>query len=258
MFSLRFSFCFSALVLVLSCVSSSALAAFITPDSWSRGDKGSAYLEWDKFSGRVNTSPDVGSNNIASSTLTERVGNSFVTSSGNLYSFLSEQSYGLSVIPDTNGPSAIAQDISVMLQIRTWSFEIKEDLVTLNGQKGAVTKLFEGRDTHPVFGDFTRHEYLFKWDVSASSIYQFAWDFDKTSTSLDAVVLDMYSSGDINDFLAMPNLPVLPALPGSTMFDGQTQHAVNDFVAPVPLPASIFMLFPSLAGLFAVARKRPA
>ena len=255
-----------ALPIVLIC--SNAHAAFVSP-SWQRGNEGSAYLEWDIFTGRTNTTPDVGSSHIASSVLTEQIGQSFVTSSGNLYSFSSSQSYLLSINTDSHGPSSIAQDVQVQLQIRTLTFEIDDRLVTLNGNAGDVTLLSSGVATHPVFGTYTQYEYLFNWTVAASSIYQFAWQLDQLSTSLDAVVLDMYSSGASSGLVPYPSLPILAAIPGSNLFDGR-QLTSADFsgnstqslaavaranVSPVPVPASAPLMISALLGLIGLKRK---
>lgn len=247
--------------------SHTVLAAFISPE-WERGSVGSAYLEWDAFSGLVSTSPDIGSDNIASSTLTEQIGQSFVTSSGNLYSFTSAQSYSLAVRTDENGPSPIADTLQVQLQIRTWTWEIEDRLVTLNGEAGAVTLLAEGEGEDPVFGTYTRYEYLFEWTVAASSLYQFNWNLDELSTSLDAVVLDMYSDGSTDGLLSYPDLDLLPTIPGSELFDGNPFSRDDLFVggsgerlqgsgapAAVPVPAAAPLFISALLALLGLKRR---
>lgn len=272
----------SLFTLLMALLCSSAQAAFVSP-SWQRGSEGSAYLEWDIFAGRVNTHPDVGSNHIAASVLTEQIGQSFVTSSGNLYSFSSPQSYSLSVSTDTHGPSPIAQNVQVQLQIRTLSFEIDDRLVTLNGSAGDVSLLSTGLAAHPVFGTYTQYEYLFNWTVAASSVYQFSWQFDQLSTSLDAIVLDIFGTTDGR--LPYPSLPILAAIPGSNLFNGQ-QLTAGDFpgtaqslaavarantsqvpvsvsqvplvpvdVSQVPVPTSAPLMVSALLGLIGLKRK---
>lgn len=251
-------------VMALLLFSIGAHAAFVEPD-WERGIEGSAYLEWESFNaamGLEQTAPDVGSSNIASSVLEELIGTAFVTSSGNLYSFSSGQSYTLTVATDNNGPSPLASDVQIALQIGTWSREIEDRLVTLNGQAGDVTVLASGPSSHPIFGDFTFYEYLFEWSVASSSTYQFAWDFDQTSTSLDRVILDMYSETGIVGLVDYALLPILPSIPGSDLFDGEQLYAEDFTTSPpassvllaanqpaVPLPAAAPLM---LSGLFAL------
>ncbi len=254
--------------LLIALTGGDAHAAFISPD-WQRGSEGSAYLEWDIFAGRVNTTPDVGSSHIASSVLTEQIGQSFVTSSGNLYSFSSAQAYTLSVITDSHGPSPIARSVQVQLQIRTLTFGIDGSLVTLNGQAGDVTLLGSGAFPNPIFGGTVpAYEYLFEWNVVASSLYQFAWNLHEHSTALDAVVLDMYSSGAAAEVLLYPSLPILAAIPGSSLFNGQQLTAAHfpdtaqtlaavgrASVSPVPVPAAAPLMISALLGLVGFKRK---
>lgn len=168
-------------------------AAFVIPD-WERGSEGSAYLEWESFNSRnsnIQTTPDVGSLNFDSTILSEHIGTAFVTSSGNLYSFSTGQEYTLEVKPNSNGPSSSTQSVYVMLQLSTWSRPVDIASVTLGGKTGTATELYTGNSTHPVFGNFTAYEYLFEWNVDATDSYKFAWNMPLTSTSLDAIVLDM-------------------------------------------------------------------
>lgn len=249
----------------------SVQAAYVFPE-WERGSEGSSYLEWDSFvkppgaTNSINTIPDIGSNNIQSSVLTEHIGGAFVTSSGNLYTPFVMSDYTLVVTGDDNGPSPIAQDVQVVLQLGTWSRQIKDGDITLNGVTGDIVENDLGEFVDPVWGTYTRFWYVATWDVAASSIYQFAWLFDQTSTSLDAVVLDMYSSGEVAGLLDYALLPILPAIPGSTLFDGITQLYAEDFIghsalasrlsSPVPVPASAPLLLSGLLLLGSLMRKR--
>jgi hypothetical protein len=207
-----------------------AEAAFVAPD-WERGSEGSAYLEWDTYvkegQRSINTVPDVGSSNIESALLVEQTGRAFVTSAGNLYTFTGTQAYTLDVVTDDDGPSPLAADVAVNLQIRTWSREIEDRLVTLNGAPGDVTLLSQGQSFHPTFGTYTRFEYLFEWNVAPSSAYKFAWNFDQTSTSLDAVVLDMYGSGTVEGLAGpgcMDRPGTVPGRGGRRIDEGRSGH----------------------------------
>ncbi|MEO0421981.1 MAG: hypothetical protein AAF184_06580 [Pseudomonadota bacterium] len=237
---------------------STAHGASVAPTAWDRGQENSAYLSWDAFDGSLNTTPSEGATNVNSAALTEQLGQAFVTSSGNLYSFSSPQSYTLTVTTTSEGPSPIAQDLQVQLQIGTWSFQADHDSVTLNG-RGAdmITELSAGQQTHPVFGTFTQYEYLYTWTTSASSLYVFDWDLPSTSTSLDLVVLDMFAAGELDGLLALPFLPILPSLPGSDVFDG-SQRYPGDFPAAVPVPAAVWLFGAALLSLAGVRRRSVA
>lgn len=250
----------------------SVQAGFVNP-AWERGIEGSAYLQWESFvkppgaTNSVNTLPDVGSINIGSSVLTEHIGAAFVTGTGNLYTFNSMSDYTLVVTTDDNGPSPIAQDVQVQLQISTWSRTIKDADITLNGVTGEITEVGEDGFTTPNWDTpFTRYLYNASWNVAATGVYKFAWLLDQTSTSLDAVMLDMYSSGEISGLLVHALMPILPAIPGSTFFDGITQFNADDFIGNgiaashyatvVPLPAAAPLLLSGLLWLGLLARKR--
>ncbi|MEM9386776.1 MAG: hypothetical protein AAGA68_17080 [Pseudomonadota bacterium] len=241
---------------LLTTLTVSAHGASVTPTAWDRGQENSAYLSWDTYDGSLNTAPSEGSANVNSAVLTEQLGQAFVTSSGNLYSFSSPQSYTLTVTTTSDGPSPIAQDLQVQLVLGTWSFEADHASVTLNG-RGAdmITQLTAGQQTHPIFGTFTQYEYLYSWTTSASSLYVFDWDLPFTSTSMDLIVLDLFAAGSTDGLLALPFLPILPSLPGSDIFDG-SQRYPGDFPAAVPVPAAVWMFGAALLSLAGVRRRR--
>lgn len=269
-------------IIILTTTHSFALAAFISPTDWQRGDQGSAYLEWQSFNHKqTNTQPDIGASNIQSVQLQELVGQSFLASSNNLYS-LTHQAFTMTVATTAQGPSILSQDVSVNLQVSTWGNPVDASAATLNGQTGNIQKLYEGPDESS--GNWNQIDYLISWTIPASGLYIFNFELDQAHTSLSGVAVDMFGLASLSGIIPLPQLPILPPLPGDSVFNGQ-QLDVADYagqietiteataqtsiissssssrhmasaiqVSQVPVPSSVLLFGSALASL--IARKR--
>lgn len=133
--------CHWLLGLVLAtCASYSANAAFVSPSSWTRGDGGTTYQHWDVLNDDtigdsfiVDNTPDVGNiNPNGTATLTETTGSAFVTGSGNIYAAGGSGSAFEVAIPELDVPFP-AHNATVIVQIRTQGTEVDYNSVQING-----------------------------------------------------------------------------------------------------------------------------
>lgn len=126
--------CLLAAGLVFGLSGSLASAAFVTPQSWTRGTGGATYQAWDIFDTYpTDSTPDVGNVNAnGTASLTENTGGAFVTSGGNIYSFSTATDFTVT-IPEADVPTP-AHDVTAVVQIKTQGTEIDPATLLLNGQ----------------------------------------------------------------------------------------------------------------------------
>ena len=112
-----------------------ANAAFVEPQSWSRGAGGTTYQQWDVMTS-VNgpNTPDVAdANPNGTATLTGSLDNTgaMVTSGGNIYAFGGTNSFTV-IIPEADVPTP-AHDVTAIVQISGLGTEIDYSSVYMNG-----------------------------------------------------------------------------------------------------------------------------
>jgi hypothetical protein len=178
----------SALVLALAFSSS----AFATTEQWDSATPwGSAtttqYAEWNQFSFtpatvKQDNTPDVALSAGTTATLKENTGTSFITGSGNIYSFSAPTNFTATLSGSTTGIFDV--------YLRVAAFGVMPSLTaSLNGVNAtAVTQLSGTTDSS--FGTVDEGEYYWKWsDVTASSLYTFNFKGSSSSMSLDQLAL---------------------------------------------------------------------
>jgi hypothetical protein len=180
----------SALALVLGVAFSSS--AFATTEQWDSATPwGSAttsqYAEWNLFSYtsptiKQDNTPDVALSASTTATLKENTGTSFITGSGNIYSFSAPTSFTATLSGSTTGVFDV--------YLRVAAFGVMPSLTaTLNGVSAtAVTQLSGTTDSS--FGVVEEGEYYWKWsNITASSLYTFNFNASGSSMSLDQLAL---------------------------------------------------------------------
>ncbi|QDU57643.1 PEP-CTERM sorting domain-containing protein [Aeoliella mucimassa] len=108
-------------------------AAFVEPQSWTRGDGGTTYQEWGVFDAYpTDNTPDVGDiNPNGTASLTENTGTAFTTSSGNIYGPGGATEFTVT-IPEADVPTP-QHDITAVVQFSTLGTELDYTSVLLNG-----------------------------------------------------------------------------------------------------------------------------
>lgn len=181
---------FAGLSLLAASQLASAANFSLNQPSWTRGDSGSLYLEWDSFDitngAGVATAPDIGSNNLTSVTLDDNNDAGLLAGSGNWYGFSGAMDFTLTVAGDANGP-ATTGPVDVQLQL---SLSGDATPFLLNGVEGTSqllatqTNNFGGQDNH----------LLVTWTVADASNFVFNFGTNAAHASLDALALDIKTS----------------------------------------------------------------
>ncbi len=211
----------SLLSITLFTASQVSMAAFVTPSEWTRGDTGTLYAEWDIFDGYpLSTTPDIGSSNITSTTLTETTGTAFLTGGGNIYGFSAATFFTLDVDSNASGTQGNTGNQSINLQLRVLGTDIDTSSITLGGTAGSVSLLEE-----IPLGGFggTQRDYLISWNSTQVDNFAFAFNAASSHMSLDRLALDIGPSAA---------------------------------VSAVPVPAAAWLFGSALLGLAGVGRKR--
>lgn len=168
-------------------LASAAEFSFIDPTSWTRGDAGSLYLEWDAFDApngfAVATSPDIGSSNISSVVLDDLNNAGTVASSGNWYGFGGPMDFSLQVTGDSNGPTTGTVDAYLQLSVLG---AYNNDFL-LNGQTGNVTVL----DTSVNGYGATNYHLLVDWTLAGANSFDLSFATAAAHVSLDSLSLDI-------------------------------------------------------------------
>jgi len=202
----------------VSVLASTANAAFQTPDSntngwggWTRGDVGTLYAEWDNFNTYpTDSTPDVGSFNTTSSSITETTGAAFITNGGfgNIYSPTVATDFDIFI----NGALA-SGPVQVAVQLFTIGAEY--GLFQLNGQS-ADSVIETRRESIVAFGQPTFSvDTLLLWNLTDIPASGFNFDLSAAASSM--------------------------SLAGISFDIGST--------APVPLPAAAWMLLSGILGM---------
>jgi hypothetical protein len=160
---------------------------------WTRGDAGTIYAEWDTFTDSSygtttdrTAAPTAGSAGTSNAYLGWNSG-PFPASSGNLYSFSSDEIFQASITG-----AAIAGPVRAVLQIEGWGTELDLASVLLNGVAPTFsTTPYVDSDYPSSFGDVVLTEYLFYWDL-ASAPTSYVFDFSSDAhMSLAQVAVDI-------------------------------------------------------------------
>lgn len=226
-----------------------AHAAFVTPDDfgWQRGDALSVYTQWEFFSNPSGgNAPDAGvfpdplPDGWTEPDVVESSGTSFITSSGNIYSFSTPTSFDVTV-PNYGlgrGPAGPFGFVTTaIVQMRTLGRELAYDSVLFGGFAAAErVELNRGGSGSPFGGLLVDTLFRFELPGNASD-YLLTFDSNGSSMSLDRLSIDTFVGPGIR------SLPVGPTLPGPA--DG-----LGD-VRPIPAPS-----FAGLALCFGVAGLR--
>lgn len=123
-------------------VSLPAAAAFVAPQSWTRGAGGTTYQAWDVFSVLAGAEADNGLvNGNGVPTVTETAGGAFITSGGNIYNAGLPASFSV-VVPEADVPVP-AHNVTAIVQIKTQGTELDLASVLLNGLAPTITQELE-------------------------------------------------------------------------------------------------------------------
>ena len=193
--SLRTSVC----LFTLGAVSAAASADFLTPSDvempWERGvTEGSTYAEWNFFQSPIGPNPpDVGEFPAFNPDETPwdvmEIGttSSFVTSTGNIYSF-SEATEFLVTIPTE--PSA-GSTTTVLVQTRVLGVEIDPDTVRIDGVEPASVEELERIDLGDGQFGGVQVDTLWRFELeSAPEIRELQFAASAPSMSLDRLAID--------------------------------------------------------------------
>lgn len=190
-------------------------ATFVSPSGWARGDANSTYQEWDVFTNPPGPAgpfvPDIGVSNPNGVPGLSEVGfpdsGSFVTGSGNIYSFSAPTSFEIT-IPNFN----LGDDYTttVMLQTRVLGTAIDPATMLIDGVAPSVVELLPDPATGSV-------ETLWRWDAlpGNASQYVIAFGAAGSSMSFGAAAVDTYAaavpepSTCITALIAMAGLAVV-------------------------------------------------
>lgn len=211
---------------------------FRTPDQavwggWTRGDDGTHYAEWDLFidsavHGERTATPDIGQQSANDIHLQWNPG-TFVTSTGNLYSFSVPQQFTIR-LPELNATNALR----AVLQLETQGPQIDYDGVKLNGRQPDFNAVaFIDTEFETVAGKTELVHNVFYWDLSESDT-ELVFRFDGSAhMSLSQVAVDVggpeqqQASVDIDrGVLTVPCADVR-----KSPFDGHYQVSLNTTTA---------------------------
>ncbi len=118
--------------LTLTLCAGAAQAAFVTPQSWTRGAGGATFQHWDVFTSMTNAAPDVASTNPnGTARVTETSGGAFITGGGNIYGFAAPAAFSVT-IPELDVPTP-AHNVTAIVQIRVQGQELNANSLLLNG-----------------------------------------------------------------------------------------------------------------------------
>lgn len=174
-------------------LSASASATFVTPTGWTRGEENSTYQEWDVFTSPPGTpgpfAPDIGVNNAAGSPTLSEVGfpdsGSFVTGSGNIYSFSAPTSFEIAI---PNFDMGVNFATTVVLQTRVIGTQIDPSTVLIDGVSPTAVEVL----ADPAAGSV---ETLWRWDSlpGNSGAYTIAFGAAGSSMSFAAAAVDTFA-----------------------------------------------------------------
>lgn len=198
------SFRIGSIAAVAALTTSVSAQNFVTPDSygWQRGDEATSYFEWDDFTSSSGpNAPDVAAMpsplpaGWADPTCTETTGGSFVTSTGNIYSFggILEFEIVTPAEPIEGGTT------TVLLQTKTQGREVDPATIECNGEAPVDTeelyRLFLGPDG---IGGGSLVVTLWRFEVPATGTSVITFVADGESLSLDSIAVDSFSSAATN------------------------------------------------------------
>lgn len=190
---------------------------------WTRGDAGTIYAEWDNFTdasygaGNDRTAaPTLGSSGTTEAYLSWNAG-TFAAGTGNLYNFGTAEIFQANVTGTVTG-----SPVRAVLQVEGWGTELVPASFLLNGAaptSGATT--YSDPAFPSSFGVVTLFQQYLYWDLaSAPASYQFDFASAGPHLSLAQVAVDIGA------------------------------------VAPVPVPAAVWLFGSALAGLGVIGRRR--
>ena len=196
-----------------------------TPSAWTRGTTpGSHYAEWNIFNDDIpggniqDTSPEVGSFGGGAYQVAELTGTAFLTSGGNIYSPFAPPAFNFTAGNLGGGPSDVRDVYLHIGSVGNFSTASNSSYTNflLNGIPGTYTNLF-----NQIAAQGNEVEALVSWqNVSNSGPFALTWNAIGSSVSLDQLSLDVGP------------------------------------VAPVPLPAAVYLMGSGVAGIAAMARRR--
>lgn len=205
-------------------LSSVVHAAFVSPNTWTRGQANTTYQAWDVFTGLSYVTPDVADQNSSGSAeLTENSGGSFLTGGGNIYSPYLPLNFTVS-LPQAD----IAQpehQLTAVVQIKTLGTELDGQSLVLNGQSPIDSAELLRNQLGGFGGSEVEHWFLFELPYSSygsgsNGVASLSLQFSalESSMSLDQLAIDTAISSD--GFLLEENPFVATALPGDVTLDG--------------------------------------
>ncbi len=201
-----------------------ANAAFVSPNTWTRGQANTTYQAWDVFTGLSAVTPDVADQNSSGSAeLTENSGGSFLTGGGNIYSPYLPLNFTVS-LPQAD----IAQpehQLTAVVQIKTLGTELDGQSLALNGLPPIDSAELLRNQLGGFGGSEVEHWFLFEIPYSSygsgsNGVASLTLQFNalESSMSLDQLAIDTAVSSD--GFLLEENPFVATALPGDINLDG--------------------------------------
>ena len=196
-----------------------------TPSGWARGSTvGTGYAEWNIFNDNIpggavqDNSPEVSLFGGGAYQVAELTGAGFLTSGGNIYSPIAPTAFNVTVGNLGAGTSDVYLRVG---SIGNYNSSLMQSFTnfTLNGMAGTYTNLFDQAFTGG--GGGQEVEALVSWlGLSHSGSLSLAFNAIGSSVSLDQLSLDVGP------------------------------------VAPVPLPAAVYLMASGIAGIAALARRK--
>jgi hypothetical protein len=193
-------------------MASACEAAFVPPIDWSRGDANSTYQEWDVFTNPPGPAgpfaPDIGVSNPNGVPGLSEVGfpdsGSFITGSGNIYSFSAPTSFEIT-IPNFNlGDDYLT---TIMLQTRVLGTAIDPATMLIDGVAPSVVEVLPD----PAVGSV---ETLWRWDALPGNAneYVIAFGAAGSSMSFGAAAVDTFAAAVPEPSTCVTSLVVMAGL----------------------------------------------
>lgn len=202
-----------ATALAIALTAQAAQAAILVPDSatapfesWSRGDANSTYAEWDSFSDANggDNAPDVGESGLTGANLIQNGAFSILTSGGNIYSFLGETNFDVT-LPSYDLGSGV--NTRVVAQTQTLGSAPDLDSVRLTYSDGATDVLLAPDyvfQEEVADAGFTGLVSTFGWDVLGSNPPEFLFELNASASSMSLANLAIDTFAQTATFASFP------------------------------------------------------